>query len=196
MKLKYKDLKTRNRSFNRTLRRYWNEVRGAFDYEDILVIKAEFYPISLFSLKSLSFWELKKLTEHESIAMWEADRFFEQNCVFDCDTNLLLKHVKGICFNEYGNKTPVLDADFSLDDRYARFYRIVFIKEREVSINPLYFWNEKQGLKCLYINGQKLHSYDELRKEIACWIQKIRTGSESVKHRKKNKCVNKRSRNT
>ena len=59
MKLLYEKYKTKDRVYNKILRRYWNDIEGIdFDYEDALIVAVEFYPISVFKLLKMSYWKM------------------------------------------------------------------------------------------------------------------------------------------
>lgn len=55
----YKNLKTRDRFYNRALRRNLHEIPFIFpEYEDALIVVFDFYPISVFWLLKMSYWEM------------------------------------------------------------------------------------------------------------------------------------------
>jgi len=178
MALKYEDCKTKDRVFNKILRRHWNDVEGVFEhYEDALIVAFEFYPISVFRLLKMSYWEMIDAYECPLKGMSEIDEFFENHFVYASDDNLMNPYDIGYCAVEYGEWDPCLALDCNRAYVLRRF-RIVFIKERRISINPLYLRKERSDIKCIRVKNKRLKSFEELRVEICRWLQKIKDATD------------------
>ena len=178
MALKYEDCKTKDRVFNKILRRHLNDVEGVFEhYEDALIIAFEFYPISVFRLLKMSYWEMIDEYECPLKGMSEIDEFFENHFVYASDDNLMTPYDIGYCAAEYGEWDPCLALDCNRAYVFRRF-RIVFIKERRISINPLYLRKERSNIKCIRVKNKRLKSFEELRVEICRWLQKIKDATD------------------
>ena len=86
----YKNLKTRDRFFNRALRRNLQKVSFIFpEYEDALIVVFDFYPISVFRLLKMSCWEMFDAYECPTKEMKEVDEFFENRLVYVSKDNLM-----------------------------------------------------------------------------------------------------------
>lgn len=174
MALRYEDCKTKDKVFNKILRRHWNDVEGVFEhYEDALIVAFEFYPISVFRLLKMSYWEMIDAYDCLVKGMNDIDEFFENYFIYASEDNLMTPYDIGYCGAEYGEWSPCLALDCNRAYVYRRF-RIVFIKERRISINPLYMRKERSNIKCIRVKNKKLNSFDELREEICRWLQKIK----------------------
>lgn len=178
MKLLYEKYKTKDRVYNKILRRYWNDIEGIdFDYEDALIVAVEFYPISVFKLLKMSYWKMIDTYDCPTKDMHELDEFFEKNFIYASEDNLLKPFDCGYCFSGYGEWSPCLELDCNRAYVYRRF-RLVFVKDRMISANPLYLLKERSDIKCIRINNKRLKNYDELREEIRCWLQKIKDATD------------------
>ena len=172
MALQYEDCKTKDRVFNKILRRHWNGVEGVFEhYEDALIVAFEFYPISVFRLLKMSYYECPLK------AMSEIDVFFEKHFSYASEDNLMTPYDIRYCTAEYGEWDPCLALDCNRAYVLRRF-RIVFIKERRISINPAYLFKERSDIKCIRVKNKRLKSLEELREEICRWLQKIKDATD------------------
>ena len=178
MDIKYKNLKTKDPLYNRTLRRYLNEISFGFrEYEDALIVVFDFYPISVFRLLKMSYWEMVDVYECPTKEMKEVDEFFENRLIYSSEDNLMKPFDCGYSFAGYGEWGPCLDLDCNRAYVYRRF-KLAFIKERRISINPIYLFKEKTGLRCIRVNNKKLKNYDELIQELKFWFQKMKDATE------------------
>ena len=178
MALKYEDCKTKDRVFNKIIRRHWNGVKGVFEhYEDALIVAFEFYPISVFRLLKMSYWEMIDEYECPLKTMSEIDEFFEKHFTYASKNNLMTPYDIGYSTVEYGEWDPCLALDCNRAYVLRRF-RIVFIKERRISINPAYLFKERSDIKCIRVKNKKLRNLDELREEICRWLQKIKDATD------------------
>ena len=183
MKLLYEKYKTKDRVYNKILCRYWNEIEGIdADYEDALIVAVEFYPVSVFKLLKMSYWKMIDTYECQTKDMNELDEFFEKHFIYASEDNLLKPFDCGYSIAGYGEWSPCLDLDCNRAYVYRRF-RLVFVKDRMISANPLYLFKERSDIKCIRVNNKKLKNYDELREEIRCWLQKIKDATDEDRRR-------------
>ena len=174
----YKNLKTRDRFFNRALRRNLKKVSFIFpEYEDALIVVFDFYPISVFRLLKMSCWEMFDAYECPTKEMKEVDEFFENRLVYISKDNLMKPFDCGYSAAGYGECSPYLELDCNRAYVY-RWFKLAFIKERRISANPVYLFKEKTGLQCIRVNNKKLKNYDELVQELKSWFQKIKDATD------------------
>ena len=178
MEMTYKNLKTRDRFFNRALRRNLQKVSFIFpEYEDALIVVFDFYPISVFRLLKMSYWEMFDAYECPTKEMKEVDEFFENRLIYVSKDNLMKPFDCGYSSCGYGESSPCLELDCNRAYVY-RWFKLAFIKERRISANPVYLFKEKTGLRCIRVNNKKLKNYDELAQELKSWFQKIKDATD------------------
>ena len=178
MEMKYENLKTKDLFFNRSLRRYLHEIPFVFsEYEDALIVVFDFYPISVFRLLKMSYWEMIDAYECPTKEMKEVDEFFENSLIYASEDNLMKPFDCGYSAAGYGEWSPCLELDCNRAYVYRRF-KLAFIKERRISINPIYLFNEKNGLRSIRVNNKKLKNYEELVQELKFWFQKMKDATE------------------
>lgn len=77
----------------------------------------------------------------------------------------------------YGERNPCLELDCNRAYVY-RWFKLAFIKGKRISVNPVYLFKEKTGLRCIRVNNKKLKNYDELAQELKSWFQKIKDSTD------------------
>ena len=118
MKLLYEKYKTKDRVYNKILRRYWNDIEGIdFDYEDALIVAVEFYPISVFKLLKMSYWKMIDTYECPTKDMHELDEFFEKHFIYASEDNLLKPFDCGYSIAGHGEFGVNLARYFNADTR-------------------------------------------------------------------------------
>ena len=147
--------------------RFFNKfIEGIGEYEEVMIVHIKYSPINLFELLSEDYWGRLSVIGYMQRDLEETQETFDE--LLDAMHN----HELGAYFIEGSENGPVLATDFKRNYVYHRCFRLVFVKEMRISINPFFKW--KSGSQCIYVNNEKLDSYNELKTEIVEWFRKIK----------------------
>lgn len=157
---------------NRLPKEHQDLIKGTFEYEDMLIVYAEFYPVCVLDLLKMNYYQYSEIVSEGSESqddMAEFDGFID--------------HLVADVFKEYGFGPAVISegpwemvysTDFKRDYVYDKWFRFVVVKEKRYTLNPLY--RKKNSTEPWYfiVNDKRLRTLDALESEVRIWLEKLK----------------------
>ena len=142
-------------------------ITGYREYEDMMIVYVEFYPIYLFDILCRDFLQF----------IYERDPHPIERLYYRimCDK---LEEYDLACFFAEEEWDGIFAIDFKRKYVYDKEYRIVLSGRQRVTLNPVFRNKQDSVVKYILVNDDKVKDFKELETVISRWFERIKKNTD------------------